>query len=408
MKKLLQINSVINTGSTGRIAEEIGKLAASRGWESHIAYGRYGNPSSSNLMKVGSISDTYWHVFKTRVFDMHGFGSKQATINLVNKIENINPDIIHLHNIHGYYIHIKILFEYLAINSIPVVWTLHDCWSFTGHCVHFESIGCDKWKELCSNCPQLGSYPKSILFDNSQFNYEQKKILFNSLTNLTIVPVSYWLKNLVESSFLKNNSLQTIQNGIDLSIFKPKSNKNFENQYHIIKNKFVILGVANIWAGSKGYKDFLELSNIIDNKTLIILVGLTQKQIKHLPSNILGIEKTENIEQLALFYSIANVFLNLTYEDTFPTTNLEALGCGTPIITYNTGGSPEAISIDTGFVVEQGNIKDLLRCIQQVQKQSKEHFTEACRARAKNYFNKNKKFNEYLDLYNELLRSKEL
>ncbi|WP_282056652.1 glycosyltransferase [Maribacter luteus] len=404
MKKLLQINSVVNTGSTGRIAEEIGLLASSHGWKTFIAYGRHGNPSKSSLIKIGNKIDNFYHLLITRIFDRHGFGSRKATKSLIRKIDEINPDIIHLHNIHGYYLNIEILFEYLELKGIPVVWTLHDCWAFTGHCVHFEQIGCSKWKNSCSKCPLTKSYPKSLLFDNSKINYQKKRKLFNSSKkNITIVSVSYWLQNLVESSFLKKNKTKTIHNGIDLSIFNCKDdNQQFKDKLNL-QNKFLILGVASVWDISKGFFDFIDLSKVISEDELIILVGLSKNQISILPNNIIGIEKTESTEQLAEFYSGSNVFVNLTYADTFPTTNLEALACGTPVITYNTGGSPEAISKETGYVVKQGDKAEVLKCIRKIKEVKKENFIIPCRERAETFFNKNQKYNEYLDLYNNLI-----
>ncbi|MGK7893090.1 MAG: glycosyltransferase [Xenococcus sp. (in: cyanobacteria)] len=402
MKKLLQINSVVNTGSTGRIAEEIGALATAHGWESHIAYGRYGNPSTSNSIKIGGVLDTYWHVLQTKLFDKHGMASKRATKKFVKKIEQINPDIIHLHNIHGYYINIKILFDYLALKSIPVVWTLHDCWSFTGHCSYFDMAKCDKWKTECNKCPQKNGYPSSLFADRSKENFYLKKELFNSLTNLKLVPVSEWLNALVNNSFLNKVPTRVIHNGLDLEKFSNKSTKTVLERYGL-KDNFVILGVANIWNRRKGFSDFIELSKNLDANERIVLVGLNDKQLKSLPKNIIGIKKTESIDELCEFYSVADVFVNLTYEDNFPTTNIEALACGTPVITYKTGGSPEAISEKSGFVVDQGSIELVLKYTRRIKEQKKENYAKSCRERAEEFFDKNSKYNEYLDLYNELL-----
>ena len=402
MKKLLQINSVVNTGSTGRIAEEIGLIASSHGWESYIAYGRYGNPSSSNTIKIGNILDTYWHVFQTKLFDRHGLASKRSTKTLVETIDRINPDIIHLHNIHGYYLNINILFEYLELKGIPVVWTLHDCWSFTGHCTYFDIVKCEKWKTECNNCPQKREYPSSIVIDNSQENFYIKKILFNSLKNLNLVPVSNWLNDLITESFLNKVPTKVIHNGLDLKKYIFKSTESVIKKYRIEDN-FIILGVANIWSKRKGLTDFLDLSKELEENDLIILVGLTDDQIQILPKNIIGIKKTESIEELCEFYSVANVFVNPTYEDNFPTTNIESLACGTPVITYNTGGSPEAISKETGYVVKQGDKAEVLKCIRKIKEVKKENFIIPCRERAETFFNKNQKYNEYLDLYNNLI-----
>lgn len=402
MKKLLQINSVVNTGSTGRIAEEIGIFATSCGWESHIAYGRYGKPSMANTIKIGNILDTYWHVLLTKFFDKHGLASKRATKILIKKIDQVNPDIIHLHNIHGYYINLKILFDYLTLKAIPVVWTLHDCWAFTGHCTYFDIVKCEKWKTECNKCPQKKAYPSSIFADRSKENFLLKKVLFNSLKNITLVPVSNWLKNLVGKSYLNEVPTKVIHNGLDLEKFNRKSTNRIISKYRL-DNFFIMLGVANMWSKRKGFNDFLEMSEKLLEDERIILVGLNDKQLKVLPKNIIGIKRTESIEELCEFYSVANVFVNPTYEDNFPTTNIEALACGTPVITFNTGGSPEAISKETGFVVDKGNIEGLLKCSRQVKKLTKGHFAKVCRERAEKHFDKKNKYREYFNLYIELL-----
>ena len=401
MKSLLQINTVVNSGSTGRIAEEIGNLAIENGWNSYIAYGRNERPSKSNLIRIGTDLDVKLHGLKTRLFDQHGLGSVNATRKLVNQIKQINPDIIHLHNIHGYYINIEILFSYLANANIPVVWTLHDCWPFTGHCTHFEFIGCEKWKTECYACPQSKEYPASLFSDNSRQNYSIKKQLFNSVRNLTIIPVSDWLKNLINYSFLSQFVGPVIKNGIDIETFKIKDTSELRVKLNL-NNYFLILGVTNVWSQRKGLNDFIELSKRIPDDCKIILVGLTVKQIKKLPLNILGISRTENTEQLASFYSMSDLFVNLTYEDNFPSTNLEALACGTPVITYKTGGSVESVNYNTGFVVKQGDTSGILEAIELVKKRKKTFYTENCRQEAENCFNKDFSFRKYMDLYHQL------
>ncbi|MBA6314711.1 glycosyltransferase [Cellulophaga baltica] len=407
MKKLLQINVVSNTGSTGRIAEDIGALILENNWESYIAYGRYGNPSKSKLIKVGNKLNMYLHILKSRLFDKHGYGSTTATKKLVKKIKLIKPDIIHLHNIHGYYIDIDILFKYLTSSKIPVVWTLHDCWAITGHCSHFEYIDCNKWIDGCFSCPQINAYPKSYIIDNSKNNYINKKHLFNTVRNLTIVPVSIWLQEIIKKSYLGKNSIQTIHNGIDLSVFNDANKKEqlIKTKYRL-ENKFIILGVASIWTKSKGFEDFCTFSKNLENDEVIVLVGLNKEQITQLPKKIIGIERTENINELAEIYSIANVYINLTYADTFPTTNLEALACGTPVITYNTGGSPEAINNETGFVIPKGDFQTLSQKIKIIKTNGKEFYKDNCIKRARINFDKKDRYKDYLDLYNNLLHKK--
>lgn len=403
MPILLQINSVVNTGSTGRIAESIGQTAIKAGWKSYIAYGRYANPSQSELIKIGNKWDIWNHVLQTRLYDRHGLASKQSTKNLIRQIEEIKPDIIHLHNIHGYYLNYPILFDYLLKTNVPVVWTLHDCWAFTGHCAYFSNIGCEKWKRQCENCPNSKSYPASIGFDNSVINFRLKREYFFALSKLVFVPVSSWLDELVRQSFLEDCITKQIYNGIDSSVFCPIETLNMLFPQYGMSRWGFVLGVANGWGKRKGLQDFIRLRNLLPEEYLIVLVGLNQHQIKELPHGIIGIQRTENIEQLRELYASALAFVNPTWEDNFPTTNLEALACGTPVITYRTGGSPEAISPETGFVVEQGDIQGMVNAIKKICQEGKETYSKACRDRAVRYFNKEERFQEYIDLYNQIL-----
>ena len=399
MPVLFQINVTANSGSHGKIAEDIGLLAIDKGWESYIAYGRYARRSKSHLIKIGSYFSILRHVIYSRFFDIHGLASKTATKKLIKKIQKISPDIIHLHNVHGYYLNYKLLFEFLNKSTIPVVWTLHDCWSFTGHCAYYDFVGCEKWKEQCKCCPSLYSYPKSFGFDNSRYNYSLKNRLFTQKKEIVLVPVSNWLANEVKMSFLNNVPLQLIYNGIDLLKSRPIPMKN-------VSGKFLILGVANIWEPRKGLDDFIELSKRIDSDSIVILVGLNQKQITTLPKNIKGISKTENLQKLVELYSLADVFVNPTWEDNFPTTNLEAIACGTPVVTYKTGGSPEAIDHKTGIMVDRGNINALLTAINEIKFYGKSYYTKNCVERAKTFFDKNDRYLEYFDLYTSLLNNK--
>ncbi len=402
MKKILQINSVVNSGSTGRIAEELGQTAMNSGWKSYIAYGRNDRPSQSELIKIGNDWDIKVHGVQTRLFDRHGLGSRSATKELIEKINEISPDIIQLHNIHGYYINIEILFNYLRKTNIPVVWTFHDCWPMTGHCAHFTFVGCDKWKTQCFSCPQKKGYPGSYFLDRSKQNHKQKKKLFTSVNDMTIVPVSNWLADIVKQSYLKDYPIWVINNGIDVNVFSPQSGDGIRLKYGLA-DKFILLGVATEWGRRKGLHDFIELSKILKDDEIIVLVGLKEDQIKILPENIIGITRTESTQELAEFYSSADVFVNPTWEDNFPTTNLEAIACGTPVITYETGGSPEAIDELTGIVVEQGNIHKLTEAINQIKEKGKQSYSEACVKRAHRLYRKEDRYREYIELYEELL-----
>jgi len=387
--RVLQINSVCGIGSTGRIATDLHQVLIEHGHESYIAYGRGKPQNCENAVKIGTKYNTYHDVITTRLFDNHGFGSRKATIELIHKIDEINPDVIHLHNLHGYYINIEILFDYLKKINKRVIWTLHDCWPFTGHCSHFELVGCHKWKTGCYRCPQKSYYPSSYFLDNSQRNYERKKRAFTGLKNLTIVTPSKWLSELAKKSFLSEYDVLVINNGIDLNVFKPTQSD--VRKKLGVENKFVILGVASVWGERKGFDCFLRLAEVLNDDQIIVLVGLTEKQISNLPANIIGISRTNNVTELSEIYSMADVFLNPTLEDNFPTVNLEALACGVPVLTFNTGGSAECIDEDVGKITSEHTLlTDILT--------SRHYDRSKCREKALNYDKRNQ-YMRYIELY---------
>jgi glycosyltransferase involved in cell wall biosynthesis len=407
--KLLQINTSLNTSSTGKIVNQIGDMCIKNGDESYIMYsGRYSSSISKSITyKIGTRLDFYLHAFITRVFDNHGFASNRATKKMLKNIEIIKPDVIHLHNLHGYYLNVEILFQYLQTSKAKIVWTLHDCWSFTGHCSHFDYVGCVKWMTACNNCPQKTSYPSSLILDNSEMNFENKKKLFNSIdiSNMTIVPVSKWLKTKVEKSFLKSFNSRVINNGIDLNIFK-QLGKNFLNNHKSLRGKFILLGVASVWTERKGLYEFIKLRGHLDDSFAIVLVGISPKLQKKLPKNIFSIERTTNQEELASIYSCADLYLNLTFEDTYPSTNLESIACGTPVITYRTGGSPESVYEGSGFLIEQGDVTSLVdKIIELKNSNSSKLDSKFLNKVAMNNFNKDTNFIQYLELYKEILKA---
>ena len=402
MPVLLQICVAANQGSTGRIAESLGRLAMSAGWESHIAYGRYANPSECRLIKIGTDAGIALHGLQTRLFDSHGLGSKRDTLKLLKKIDAIKPDIIHLHNLHGYYINIEILFAYLAALSVPVVWTFHDCWPFTGHCCYFDHIGCEKWKTECGNCPQKKEYPASYWFDRSGKNYSLKKRLFTSLEKLTIVSVSEWLDRMVGNSFLKDIDRKVIYNGVDVNIFTPDGDTARVREKYNLGDKFLILGVASPWSERKRLNDFIALSRMLDDDCVILLVGLNSRQIKELPANVIGLERTDSQTDLKDLYVAADLFMNLSVEETFGLTTAEALACGTPAVVYNVTACPEIVDEHTGFVIEKGDMNGLLHAIEQVKTNGEKFYGNSCRNRILQYFNEDERYLEYLSLYNNL------
>lgn len=355
--RVLLINSVCGIGSTGKICGAIAEEYAAQGHEVTIAYGRDGNVPERYLPyahRIGSDLDVKVSALRTRILDDHGFANEAATRKFLKWAEEYNPDLLWLHNIHGYYIHAGLLFDWIKSRPrMQVKWTLHDCWTFTGHCAHFAYAKCEKWKTGCNNCPEKGSYPASALLDNSRNNYLRKKNAFTGVNNMTIITPSRWLADLVKQSFLGAYPVEVRYNTINTEIFRPTSG-DFRARYGL-EGKRIILGVASVWTERKGLEDFKKLSELVDSDTRIVLVGLTENQIAGLPANILGITRTGNAGELAEIYTAADVFFNPTYEDTYPTVNLEAESCGTRVITYHTGGCAETITRPDSCLVAPGD-----------------------------------------------------
>lgn len=398
--KILQINVIANSGSTGKIAEKIGRQVLKEGWESYIAYGRWACSSQSQLIKIGNKIDIFNHVIGSRLLDKHGCFSTHATKILIKKIKEINPDIIHLHNIHGYFLNYKILFDFLSQYNKPIVWTLHDCWSFTGHCSHYTAAKCNKWQTQCFKCPIINSYPKSFI-DNSKNNYTKKKVIFTQLQNLHIVTVSDWLHNQVSHSFLKNYPIHTICNGINLNTFKPTVSTIRKKLQ--VENKFIILSVASYWNNLKGLDDFIKLANLLDDKYVIILVGIKKTQLNMLPKNIIGIPRTENVEELVDLYSAADIYASFSIEETFGMTIAESMACGTPAIVYNSTACPELVTDNTGFIITPHDLERVIDIISKVKKTGKNIYSPICRKHIETCFAEEKTYTQYLSLYKKLL-----
>lgn len=402
MPKLLQINITSNWGSTGKIAEAINLRAQRKGWECSTAYGRWANPSKFPTYKVGNKLDMYVHYFENRIFDREGLSSRRATKALIRHIEQLKPDVISLHNIHDHYLNYESLFRYLNETDIKVVWTFHDCWAFTGHCFHFVTKDCMRWKTGCHDCSLHHLYPNTVL-DRSVKNYALKKELFSANKNLAIVACSDWLGDFVKESFLKDKRIEVIHNGVDLQMFRPQDGKESREGKESERRVFKIIAVSSVWYPNKGELDIYKLRTILpEDEYEITMVGLSAEQAKNLPEGIRGIQRTQNVQELAQLYSEADVLINPTYEDNFPTVNIEALACGTPVITYRTGGSPEAVDDKTGMVIEQGNVMALANAVMQMKDTPLS--SADCRKRAEEHFDKDKCFEKYIELYDELLR----
>lgn len=400
MKKLLQINPVIKENtSTGKIMRTLGELAQAAGWESYVAYSRARDgvpPHSSRLVPVGNKADLLLHWVATRLFDAHGLASRLATRRFVARLRELNPDVIHIHNIHGYFLNYKILSRALAQMGKPVVWTVHDCWLYTGHCYHYASAGCERWKTGCHHCPQKKAFPASWLLDRSRRNWEDKKKAFCSIPGLTLVTVSRWMKGEIAQSFLGRVRCEVIHNGIDLDTFRPSPSAETALAYGTY-----YLAVASIWLPEKGLQDLAGLALRLEADERLVVVG-KRPSGHRFPRNVVCLERTADAAALAALYTEAVALVNPTWQDNYPTVNMEAIACGTPVVSYRTGGSPESITPQTGRVVEQGDVEGLAEALHAIRKQGKTHYTEACRSYALAHFRAQDRFNDYIQLYESL------
>ena len=395
--KILQINSVCGIRSTGRICTDLAEVLEQNGHECKIAYGREIVPEKYQkyAVRIGDDFDVKIHALQSRFFDNAGFGSRLATEQFIEWVRKYNPDVIHLHNLHGYYINIEILFNYLAKVDKPIIWTLHDCWAYTGHCAYYSYVKCDKWKVGCFNCSHKKSYPSSLLFGQSKQNWIKKKTLFTSVKNMILVTPSKWLANEVKQSFLSKYPVKVIPNGIDLNVFKPTPS-NFREKNGLVGKK-IILGVACIWDARKGLNDFVELSKILDDNYKIVLVGLSEKQKKELPKNILKIAKTNNIQELAEIYSAADVFFNPSREETMGLTTVEAMACGTPVVVSNCTAVPEVVNSKCGIILKTVTVECIKNAIDKASLMENSHIYNICK------YEKKQRYTEYMKLYGNIV-----
>jgi len=359
--KYLFINSVAGVGSTGRIAADKCRELMKEGHECVLAFGRNkANCDDVPTMQIGSPWTYKLHGVRSRLLDDHGFGSRAATRRFLQWVKEYDPDVIWLHNVHGYYIHIGELFAYLKTCGKQIFWTLHDCWTFTGHCAYFDFAGCDKWKAGCHSCPQKGSYPASLFLDNSKGNYENKKRLFTRIPNLTLITPSKWLAELLQESYLKEYPVEVVYNTINTEVFRPTPGRFREDNG--LQDSKIVLGVASVWEERKGLRDFVKLAQMLPEGCRIVLVGVTEEEAKSLPEAILALPRTNSAAQLAEIYTAADVFVNPTYEDNYPTVNLEARACGTRVVCYDTGGCRETLG-QGDTVVTKGDVNALCAAI---------------------------------------------
>ena len=325
--KVVQINQVSGYGSTGRIAEDLSDIMSAAGIENRILYG-VGHSQHPCAVRFGSKASLLGHKLIARGLGLHGAGSAHQTKRMIAFLRQYRPDIVHLHNIHGFYIHLPLLFAYLKAEGLPVVWTLHDCWSFTGHCAYFSLAHCGRWQSGCGACPQRFAYPRSLI-DASAHNWQWKKELFTGLTDCVLVTPSRWLAELVGQSFLGTYPIKVIPNGIDLDTFQPCAEKSQAP-------KRILANAKTLRSGDwKGGCYLPELARCLGPEYRIEVLGLADAPPAD--TGVRALPYVNDREELARLYSQAAVFVNTTLEDNFPTVNLEALACGTPVVTFATG-----------------------------------------------------------------------
>ena len=398
--KILQINTVYGHGSTGKIAQGLHDICIKNKITCVTAY-RYHETETtcfSDTCTTSSWLDCHVHNRLAKCTLLQGFFSRFKTFLFLRKVKNYAPDIIHLHNLHGNYINLPLLFKYIKKYNIPTVWTLHDCWAFTGQCPHFTLEKCEKWKSGCYHCQHKQALIPCL--DMTKVMWSFKKSAFTGIKDMSIVTPSKWLANLVKESYLKEYPLYVIHNGIDLDIFKPTQN-NFRSKYNIGESKNILLGVAFGWGYRKGLDVFIELAKRLNNEQYqIVLVGTDDSVDTQLPNNIISIHRTNNQNELAEIYTSADLFVNPTREDNYPTVNMEAIACGTPVLTFKTGGSPEIVDESCGSVVDYDDVDSMENEIIRICTQ-KPYTLEACLNKALT-FNITDKFKEYVNLYEQI------
>lgn len=398
--KIVQINAVNEFSSTGRMTRELHEYLLSQGMESYIAACNV--KDTNNTIKIGNTLDYKIHALKSRIFGRQGFYSRQSTNRLIKTLSRIKPDIIHLHNLHANYINLPLLIDYISTNNIATVITLHDCWSFTGHCCYFTDSNCEKWKLNCGQCQELKKWNPSWFFDRSSQNLQDKKELFSKISNLAVIGVSDWVTNFVHDSILSSSKIiKRIYNWIDVDVFKPKSINKLRSKYGL-ENKFVILGVSHAWSLGKGLFDFINLAQLRPDLTFV-LVGSMPTNVT-LPNNIISVGVINNSEKLAEYYSMADVFFNPSIRETFGLVTVEAMACGIPVIVYNATATPELVPSFCGEIVPIKSFEDTINAIQHIKE------TRLDRAKIAEHIHQN--FNreflcrEYLEVYKNLATPK--
>ena len=400
-KRILYINESIGTGSVANIIEQIGIKAQSLGYTCMVAHGaRYVGTSCLPHYAFSSKVEEYMHGILSLLGNAHGLGSRMATRRLIAFIQKWKPTLIHLHNLHGYYLNYPFLFDYLKQANIPVVWTLHDCWALTGRCAHFTLSGCEQWKTGCRKCPMYRDYPRSVLCGFTQRNFELKKHAFNGIKNMTVTTVSEWLNRQVAQSLLQAYPCQTILNGIDVQHFHPVVS-DWRKRWKA-EMKVVLLGVASQWTETKGWSDWLQLTRQLDDTYCVVLIGVNEQQKRQLPSNCITISHIADKHEMAEIYSSADIYVNLAHQESFGLTLIEAMACGTPCISYNNTAIPETTTPDSCIVVDDGDIRSVVTAIKTQGRRMKDERGDLCRQHVMTHFNEEDKIDEYMKLYSRL------
>ena len=394
--KVLFINMAYGAGSTGKIIADIMDMLKKNGNDVKAIYGTGEQSHNADAVKVSGKLGYYFHNAASRLTDHAGLYSWAATRKMIREIKAFQPDLIHLHTLHGFYVNYEMLFRFLKEADIPVVWTLHDCWAFTGHCTHFSQAKCTQWQTECRDCKLLRRYPQCYGRGDVRRNFLRKKRAFTGVKNLTITTPSRWLANQVSRSFLRDYPRTVIPNGIDRRIFRPQSS-GLRKKYRL-EDKKIVLGAANVWNTRKGLPDMLTLADRLGSAYQVVLIGLTERQLPDIPANVLGLLRTANQTELAQWYSAADVFVNPTYEETFGLTTVEAQACGTPVVVYRTDGCPETVASGNGCLVPQGDMQALEYAVRDITDGS-------CRADPQRVaqFEKDAVYRDYLELYENVL-----
>ena len=399
--KIFELNTFCGAGSTGRIALDIAQYASAQGAEAMIGFGAGNIPPEAETyaLRIGSPVSRKWHGALRKLLDAEGYGSALATRRLIDFLTVYRPDVIHLHNLHGCYLNHRILFRYLKRAGVPVLWTLHDCWPFTGHCAYFDYVGCHKWRTLCHHCPQQSAYPVCVGLDGSRRNFRHRRELFTEVPNLTLVTPCQWLKETVAASFLRETPCRVIYNGVNRDVFKPTPSD--IRQKFGIQQRYLVLAVASEWEERKGLRYLLEAADRLGPEYRVAVLGLTEEQRMALPAPVLGLPRTTSVTELAAWYSAADCLANPTMEDNMPMVNLEALACGTPVVVFATGGCPEAVDATCGAVVPKGDAVALANASEKTASQ-KAALQAACLQRAE-AFDSQRSTAGYWSLYQEVL-----